>query len=439
MTQPEAEAKPVANHRVTESVQHPESANMKKDLQKKNASNDDLSLSKKYEEAQKRISQENRSKEKLTDSPEHLLDRGRDSGSKERLKTETPPRPPINTSQAHQKSLENSQNSNRHQSPVQAQLVQSQVIQNHSQQAPFQNPRSSQPDISKLSPVQHEKYDDVYESMLMVRMENEKLKLQSENTKTILKDMSKQLKELREDRDLLQQANLNLKKDLKQANEEADDRIRSELKRVEESYENEMEVMRQRVVESESKRLEMLEILKEQQGDWDRKLEAFTEEIGGKWLARVKEAETRARNAEAEAKELKRDCERLREHLSETKRTLEDAESGNDQAMLRKQLDTLLKEKTGLYQENNDLRAQLEISSSPKKILERSETPKSSKRVQEQPANHQASTNVQKVKTHHENLQASLSEEDRDLQAKVLDYFMRRQPGASIGQVNKSK
>ena len=109
--------------------------------------------------------------------------------------------------------------------------------------------------------------------------------------------------------------------------------------------------------------------------------------------------------------------------------------------ILRKQLDSLLKEKTSLCIENSELKIKLAKYESPDQYPAHSgkklPQPDSSHKTPKRPAPDHAST-AAPVSKSIDSLAVPLSEEDSELRNKVLSYFGKKYPDLPLVQLNRS-
>jgi regulator of replication initiation timing len=131
----------------------------------------------------------------------------------------------------------------------------------------------------------------------------------------------------------------------------------------------------------------------------------------------------------------------LRAKLSSAVSKLDDLDNGDEHVILRKQLDSLLKEKTSLCIENSELKIKLAKYESPdqypahsgKKQPQTDGAQRTPKRV----AAESQSTAAPLSKSI-DTLAVPLSEEDSELRNKVVSYFAKKYPDLPLVQVTRS-
>lgn len=176
-------------------------------------------------------------------------------------------------------------------------------------------------------------------------------------------------------------------------------------------------------------------------------LQKEAEEIGRK-AASSKTADAKpARNLQEENDRLNAELTKLREQnkklvqeLADTKRKLEENESETQHAILRKQLDGILKEKQAAPAEHLESN-KLDDSVGSRGISQTRSHKKANPgdyRSEQGPAPHHHKELVRPTPKIVESAVFSGSEEDRELQIKVFEYFERKYPGVSIEQTGKS-
>lgn len=179
-------------------------------------------------------------------------------------------------------------------------------------------------------------------------------------------------------------------------------------------------------------------------------LQKEAEELGRK-AAGSKPAEVKPnRNLQDENDRLSTELLKVKEHnkrllqeLADTKRKLEENESETQHAILRKQLDGILKEKQSAHAPAE----QPEVNKFDDSIGSRgiSETRSHKKanpgdyRSEQGPTSHHQKEMVRPTPKIVESSVFTGSEEDRDLYVKVCEYFERKYPGVSIEQTAKSR
>jgi regulator of replication initiation timing len=184
--------------------------------------------------------------------------------------------------------------------------------------------------------------------------------------------------------------------------------------------------------------------------EWEGKLAHHTSSLVQKQTAKIKKleedlAERAAKLERLEDSHRKSEQENasLRAKLSSAVSKLDDLDNGDEHVILRKQLDSLLKEKTSLCIENSELKIKLAKyesvdqypTASSKKQPPTDSAHKTPKRVAaEAQAQAQASPVAKSIDT----MATPLSEEDSELRNKVISYFGKKYPDMQLVQVNRS-
>lgn len=231
---------------------------------------------------------------------------------------------------------------------------------------------------------------------------------------------------------------------LKKTRDELEERVRKALETQDGEIEQELARTRERLKDSENRRsvlaLQLLNLQKE------------VEEIGRKGTGARTSATKPTKALEDENAKLKEEVRRLNERnanlvqeLSETKLKLEENESETQHAILRKQVEGILKEKQTVQHPHSEAHegARFDDSVGSRGISEsRSHNRKANPADYRSEQVHSAAYQKELSKPNPKLVESAIingNDEDRELQTKVYEYFERKYPGVVVEQTGKSR
>lgn len=154
------------------------------------------------------------------------------------------------------------------------------------------------------------------------------------------------------------------------------------------------------------------------------------------------EKTARLERAEEIYKRSEQESAALRGKLSSAVAKLDEIDNGDEHVILRKQLDSLLKEKTNLCIENSELKIKLakyeSVDQYPTNSSKKHPTTDSSQKTPKRAAPEYQS-NTSPLSKSIDTLAVPLSEEDSELRNKVISYFSKKYPDLQVVQVTKSR
>jgi hypothetical protein len=203
--------------------------------------------------------------------------------------------------------------------------------------------------------------------------------------------------------------------------------------------------LRRKLDDSELKRKTIQDKMLTMQEEWEQRMSELSHSMMQKQSSKIKGLEVRVQElqemlVEAElAKEgLVEEKEELSEKLLEAVNKFEEMDDENENGILRKQLDSLLKEKTSLSSENNllkDLILKQEKKDDEERELRSEKKPTKSNR---KPTEQESSNQLLPIKSeytsskHHEPAKQLNEEENNELKQKALAYFAKKAPEVQV-------
>lgn len=197
--------------------------------------------------------------------------------------------------------------------------------------------------------------------------------------------------------------------------------------------------MKRRIEESEEKRRELQERILGIQNEWDAKLADHTSVLARKHQLKIKQLEAVVEQQTGEIESLrqmlaknKSEKNQLSSKLSETNRKNEEGGSENENFILRREMDNLLKEKISLSAENSQLKKRL---SNLEEIQYGSYNEGRSSSINNSSNNKSRSANKDLLAE--SSPLKPMNSEDLELRNKVYNYFSKRYPKVQVTQINR--
>lgn len=202
--------------------------------------------------------------------------------------------------------------------------------------------------------------------------------------------------------------------------------------------------LRQRLAESEGKRRALQDRAITVHREWEDKLNAHNAGVVQKQTARLKALESLVEEqAESvllfsdELSRFKAENAQLRSKLEEADRKIDAIDNSDEHSLLRKQLDSLLKERTSLSIENSDLKKMLGLNEHSSQVTSGSSHKKPNLTIESSmPKSPTRQIDSYASKSNH-TLTAPLTEEEIELRGKVISYFERKYSEVKVAQINR--
>lgn len=197
--------------------------------------------------------------------------------------------------------------------------------------------------------------------------------------------------------------------------------------------------LKRRLQESEEERKILQDKLLTSQKDWEAKISSHNSALLIKQQQRLKHLETFGeeqgsiiKNLETQLRNSLMEREKLASKLADKDHRLEEGGSDNENFILRREMDNLLKEKIYLSSENSDLKRKLNVFD---------DHHISGFNEDRSHSLNKSNTNRDKsgIKDRDSFMTKPITEEDLELRNKVLAYFGKRYPRLSVAQINRSK
>lgn len=262
--------------------------------------------------------------------------------------------------------------------------------------------------------------------------------------KAVVEDQQQEIDALHKENKALGSSLTSVRHTLKKTRDELEERVRKALETQDGDIEQELTRTRERLKDSENRRsvlaLQLLNLQKE------------VEEIGRKGPATKTSATKASKALEDENSKLREELRRLNERntnlvqeLSETKLKLEENESETQHAILRKQVEGILKDKQTVQHPHSEAHegARFEDSVGSRGISEsRSNNRKANPSDYKSEQVHSTTYQKELSKPNPKLVESAIingNDEDRELQTKVYEYFERKYPGVLVEQTGKSR
>jgi predicted nucleic acid-binding Zn-ribbon protein len=269
------------------------------------------------------------------------------------------------------------------------------------------------------------------------------MRLQITTQKAVLDDQQLEIDSLSKENNALGSSLSSVRNTLKKTKEEFEERIRRGIALQESDLENELIRTKERLGDSENRRNVLALQLLSLQKDVETLSKKATGTKGADNSAHTMALEqevAKLRNELSSVKE--RNCKLVQE-LADTKKRLEENESETQHAILRKQLDGILKEKQTVHPQIDNVEGhKFDESIGSRGISETRSQKKanpSDYRSEQVPATNRTKDLVRPTPKIVESGMFHPSDEDQELLTKVHEYFERKYPGVSIEQTSKSK
>lgn len=270
------------------------------------------------------------------------------------------------------------------------------------------------------------------------------MKLQVLTQKAVVDDQQQEIDSLQTENKALSSSLTGVRHTLKKTRDEFEERVRKAVQTQDEEMEQELARTRERLKDSENRRsvlaLQLLNLQKEVE-DVNRKT-AGNKTTSSKVTKILEDENSRLKD------ELRRLSQRnadLLQELSETKLKLEENESETQHAILRKQVEGILKDKQTAQHPHTETHEAAKFDDS---VGSRGISESRSHNRRANPADYRSeqvhSTAYQKelAKPNPKLVESAIisgNDEDRELQMKVYEYFERKYPGVVVEQTGKSK
>jgi chromosome segregation ATPase len=200
-------------------------------------------------------------------------------------------------------------------------------------------------------------------------------------------------------------------------------------------------ILKRRLEESEENRRSLQDRMIGIQEEWDSKLSEHSSSLAHKHQYKIETLENQVQEQIAEIESLKKQLSKntseknqLTSKLTETNRKNEEGGSENENFILRRQMDNLLKEKISLSAENSQLRKRL---NNLEEIQFGSYNEGRSSSINTSSNNKSRSVNKDML-TQNSPLKP-MNADDIELRNKVNAYFAKRYPKVNVTQMNRSR
>lgn len=262
--------------------------------------------------------------------------------------------------------------------------------------------------------------------------------------KAVVEDQQQEIDALHKENKALGGSLTSVRHTLKKTRDELEERVRKAIETQDGEIEQELTRTRERLKDSENRRsvlaLQLLNLQKE------------VEEIGKKGSGNKTSSANASKALEDENSKLREELRRLNERntdllqeLSETKLKLEENESETQHAILRKQVEGILKDKQTAQHPHSEAHegAKFDDSQGSRGISEsRSHNRKANPGDYRSEQIHSTAYQKELPKPNPKLVESAIfngNDEDRELQMKVYEYFERKYPGVVVEQTGKSR
>lgn len=175
------------------------------------------------------------------------------------------------------------------------------------------------------------------------------------------------------------------------------------------------------------------------QTEWESKISSQNAALMAKHQQRVKHLETFVDEQSIKIKALEQQLrnsvferEKLNNQLAEKHEKQDEGGPDNENFILRREMDNLLKEKIFLSSENSDLRRRLNVLNDNQYVYIPDD--KSSSNLNKSQPNKEKSGIKEKESSNSKNV----PEVDLELRSQVLSFFAKRYPKVTVTQINRS-
>lgn len=175
------------------------------------------------------------------------------------------------------------------------------------------------------------------------------------------------------------------------------------------------------------------------QDEWDAKVSSHSASLVNKQQQRIKTLESTVeeqaitiKNLEQQLRRSLGERDKLTTRLADTDHRKDEGATDNENFILRREMDHLLKEKIHLSSENSDLKRKLNLLD--ENVISGFMEDRSQSLNKSNPNKEKSG-----IKDKESFLSKNITEEELELRTKVISYFSKRYPKVTVTQINRSR